>query len=641
MSSPDAVTQATPEAGSLIDTEQAEAALVEHYPRLVRLGYLVLPPSLGRSRRVLRAHALVQRALPRGRGPTRMPDVPGQRGGRGAGGGPGYAFLRGRVLRAALARRSAGLFGRAAFAPLLPRVWGLSLFPRSGGAAELALDQELSALSAPGRAAYVLRTLEQLPDADVRRALVAAGVADPRGALVEADAVAPCGRTAAELLGSPEFDACSLQARPTDLLRRRRHWTAALVSLVAAAVCGTLLGLPADGWGGGDAPAGYADNPAVEAALDPARLTRAGTGDWERSARRDFTVWPARGELTGDKNLLGRALTAWARPGDAVRVSHTPGTATGPPPGPAQLLYAGKLGRSRVVILHDGLRIARYAEPRDGGGDAALDFARVDHAEEGSASAVIVGRGSDKVRYLTAPWVRTAAVRDLLEPAGDARTLQVSEQGVTEALASPVQQRDCKSWTALEVREAGATRLLTDLGELTPARLTSGRPEDPGEVSGTAARQQWSRAACHLTAVRSHGVRSVNSWAYATQRLPEANGSATWVCTRAETWRGTGSRTLAQFQAPGDGAAAIAAKAQDSPACGPRQPRVLAGVLWKSRAGSWYVLAGGSRQLATVTARGDARGSARGGLLAVRTEKGATASLRGTLEDGSAIAALG
>ncbi|WP_461030902.1 hypothetical protein, partial [Streptomyces sparsus] len=50
-----------------VDVERAEAALIEHYPRLVRLGYLVLPASLGRHERTLTAHALVQRALPRGR----------------------------------------------------------------------------------------------------------------------------------------------------------------------------------------------------------------------------------------------------------------------------------------------------------------------------------------------------------------------------------------------------------------------------------------------------------------------------------------------------------------------------------------------------------------------------------------------
>lgn len=50
--------------GPVVDVERAEAALVEHYPRLVRLAYLVLPPGLGRNRRVLTAHSLTQRALP-------------------------------------------------------------------------------------------------------------------------------------------------------------------------------------------------------------------------------------------------------------------------------------------------------------------------------------------------------------------------------------------------------------------------------------------------------------------------------------------------------------------------------------------------------------------------------------------------
>ncbi|MER5836332.1 hypothetical protein ABT116_37330, partial [Streptomyces sp. NPDC002130] len=67
-------------AGPVVDVEQAEAALVEHYPRLVRLVYLVLPPRLGRSRRVLTAHALTQRALPRNRTPA--PVIPAQSTGR-------------------------------------------------------------------------------------------------------------------------------------------------------------------------------------------------------------------------------------------------------------------------------------------------------------------------------------------------------------------------------------------------------------------------------------------------------------------------------------------------------------------------------------------------------------------------------
>ncbi|HBF85832.1 MAG TPA: hypothetical protein DD420_39705, partial [Streptomyces sp.] len=49
---------------------------------------------------------------------------------------------------------------------------------------------------------------------------------------------------------------------------------------------------------------------------------------------------------------------------------------------------------------------------------------------------------------------------------------------------------------------------------------------------------------------------------------------------------------------------AVAARAEDSPDCGSRRPRVLAGVLWKSDAGRWYVLAAGSRQFTSVSATG-------------------------------------
>ncbi|MDA5286844.1 hypothetical protein NOD94_040785, partial [Streptomyces sp. Isolate_45] len=64
--------------------EQAEAVLVEHYPHLVRLAYVTLPDSLGRHTRVLLAHRVVQRALPRAGG---GPD-PGGAGGPDSPGGP-------------------------------------------------------------------------------------------------------------------------------------------------------------------------------------------------------------------------------------------------------------------------------------------------------------------------------------------------------------------------------------------------------------------------------------------------------------------------------------------------------------------------------------------------------------------------
>ncbi|MEU9475174.1 hypothetical protein [Streptomyces sp. NPDC048191] len=618
-----------------VDVEQAEAALVEHYPRLVRIAYLVLPPGLGRGRRVLTAHALAQRALPRGRG--QQPVIPAQASARE--GDPGYAFLRERVLRTALeaARPRKGLPRLSQLPPLLPQVWGLRLFPRSGGADELALDQRLSALPGPARAAYVLRGLEQLSDAEIRELLTAVGVDDPGGALAAANGVP----TQPALLSSPEFDPCLLQARPTDLMRRRQHTKAALAAAAALAVCGALVALPSDGWGpdGAAAPA-YAGNPAAEAALDPARLIRVSPADWESAARTDFSVWPARGPLTGDTALLRRALAVWARPGATVRVSATPGTQTGGPAGPPQLLYAGRVDNARVVMLYDGLRIARYAEPVDGTEGAALDLARADGASGAEASALVLGRTDGNVRYLTAPWVRKAASRDLMKPDSAATALTVTD-GITAPLASPaLQPGGCTSWTVLQLTDASGTEVSTDLGELIPAHLTAGRPGSRGGASGADGRRAWAPFACSLQAERSAGVRSVNAWTFADQPLPDGTGAAEWVCTRAETWRGDGSGALAQFRTPGGPVGAVVAKGTDPRACGPRAPHVLAGVLWKSAAGHWYLLAAGSKDTASIQAGGGVTAAGQGQFLVARAKQGARASLKGTLVDGRTISGL-
>ena len=619
--------------------ERVEAAPAEHYARLARIAYLVLAPSPGRNRRVLSAHRLALRALAGGRGPD-----PGR----------AYAHLRLRVLRCALdtgmPRFRFARPHRAQWPPLVPLVWGLRLFPHSCGVEGLAMEQALAGVSGPCRAAHVLRGLEGLDDAEVCRVLDAAGVADPPAALREADTLtAPHA-----LLSSPEFDPCSLQVRPTDPVRRRRRGRALLAGAGALLVCGTLLLMPGDGLGGPTAASAppYSRHHTAERALDPSALGRVPDGLWQGSTRRDFTVWPTRGDRRGDTRLLGRALAAWARPGAAVAVSATPGTPDGPPMGPPQLLYAGELGVAAVVLFHDGLRVVRYAEARnaDPSGGAALDFARVDGADEAAASALVVERRAGRIRYLTAPWVREAGLRDLLAPDAAARPLPRDRHGVTDPLTRPGATAgggaDCRSWQALQLWDGASARLMTDLGELTPVRLTSGTPSAPHDVAGRTERESWARTACLLSALRSSGVRSVNSWAYAAQPLPEGSGTARWVCTRAETWRGTGSRVLAQFQAPSaqpPGSrppGAVAARAEDSPACGARAPRVLAGVLWRSDDGRWYVLAAGSPQFTSLTATGGVRGRADGRLLALPARKGDRPRLDGLLTDGSRVGAL-
>ena len=194
-------------------------------------------------------------------------------------------------------------------------------------------------------------------------------------------------------------------------MRRRQHLKAALAAAAAVAVCGALLGLPGDGWApdGAAAPA-YAQNPAAEAALDPARLIKVPAAAWKSSARTDFSVWPARGDLTGDSRP---AAPRPRRLGPPRRDRPGLGDPRHPVRRPRRPAPAAVRGRrsttARVVILYDGLRIVRYAEPKDGTSGAALDFARVDGATGAEADAVVLDRADGNVRYLTAPWVRRAA----------------------------------------------------------------------------------------------------------------------------------------------------------------------------------------------------------------------------------------
>lgn len=192
--------------------------MVERYARLVRLAHLVLPPALGRHRRVLLAHGVVQRALPgltTGRGQVPVPD--------GSTDPVGYAWVRGQVLSAALAfEHRPRLWPRRlppprALRPGLPAVWGLRFFPRAGGTEELALDRVLAEVSAPARAAFALDALEELGTEDVAALLAAAGVADPEAALKEAAGVrARTGEAAGVLLASQEFDPARCRpGRPT------------------------------------------------------------------------------------------------------------------------------------------------------------------------------------------------------------------------------------------------------------------------------------------------------------------------------------------------------------------------------------------------------------------------------------------
>ncbi|MVO85259.1 hypothetical protein GPA10_10960 [Streptomyces sp. p1417] len=636
---------------------QAETALVDQYTGLVRLAYLILPVTLSRHRRVLLAHALVQRALPGMWRFTRRDTaarVPAQRGGDGS---PGSGWLLLRVLRAALAheRRPRGWPKRLppprALRVMLPVVWGLRLFPRAGGVDEVALGQACGQVCPAARAAFVLRRLDGMADVQIEELLVAAGadkVQDALRASYRLEEVA--GKAAEALLRSREFDACSVQTRPTDLVRRRRRvrlfWIAMSLAVLSALV---LTGLEARG-GGQSAPAAQ---PTGARAND---LVRVPAQEWSDTARVDFTAWPARGARTDDRALLTRALAAWSSPPRGTEVTSAPATDTAPPGRSPQLLYAGDVDGRTVVLFHDGERVVHYGEPLPGKGGPhpSLHFARADNSGVTTSAALAVHRGDGRVRYLTAPWIAETQTRDLLRPDSPNRPLKVSPDGLTAPVRGPVAGGSCDTWPVLWLRSSSRivekhAFLLSDLGGLLPVHLSytplpgNGVPaRQPREVISPLALRSWARTACRLPELGS-GARSVNVWDFAEQDLPESAGQAVWSCARTTTWRGPG-QVLLQFAAPatGDrGAARVVARARSTAACGRFGQHVVASTTWRADSGKRYVLAAGSREVTGIDTSGDVRASASGRTLAKPVPKGARVEVRARLSTGGTLAPVG
>lgn len=634
---------------------EAETVLVEQYGELVRLAHLVLPATLGRHRRVLVAHSLVQRTLPRVRSTHPVPAVPAPRAEGPARFSAEWA-LTVAVLRGALA------YGRGArpwpvrYLPRLPLVFGLRLFPRSGGADELALAQRLSGVSAAARAAFLLCVVHGLAESAVRDLLESAGATDPDEALRAAAALGAdadeCGTTAA-LLTSQEFDACALQASPTDLLRRRRRVRVALGACAVAVISAvTLVTTTSAGSGAPSRPPA----PVAAPALRPAALLRTPATTWDNTSRVDFTAWPVRGDRAHDDALLGRALTAWAGPSAGTRVTLAAATSGAAPTTPPRLLFAGRVGDRSVVLLHGGQRLARYTEPASDAAEGELTVSRADDSDVTTAAAVAVGTGAGgTVRYLLAPWVAEARTRDLLKPDVLARPLAVSKDGVTAPVPSVPSGGGCDGAPVLQLRSSERIAehhafLLAGVGALSPVHLTytplpgHGAPaRQPREATGPAALLAWAHQACGLGRLGANGVRAVNAWDFARQRLPGAGGDAVWTCAREDTWRGTGAVTvsLRTSRDRGDAPGRVVARVASTALCSRFGQHVVAATEWRSPDGHAYVLAAGSRAVSRIALTGDVRTAKSGNTLAVPAPDRARFGVRARLATGEDLAGVG
>ncbi|MEW2527056.1 hypothetical protein [Streptomyces sp. NPDC047071] len=632
--------------------ERTEATLVDRYAHLVRLAYLTLPPELGRHRKVLVAQALVQRALPRLPAAALLPRQ------RADGAAAEADWLYARVLRSALAydRRPRGWPARIppprALRPRLPVVWGLRLTPHAGGAEEIALSRMLAEAPPAARAVLALRCGDDMPDERVRELLLAVGEKDPDAALAAADDLrAQAGTDARTLLGSAEFDACSVRTRPTDLLRRRhRVRLGCLVAAVTA--CGTVLTVSSSPSG---PPEDARTRPDRAPRVTPAQLLHTSSATWADTARVDFTAWPARGGRTDDDALLARALDTWAAPSPGTAVAATRDTAPAPPTRGTRLLYAGDVDGRAVVLLHDGDLVVRYSEPLDSPGRPSLDVARTDETGVTTAAALVVARHDGAVRYLTAPWIAEAQTRDLLRPDTPGRPLHTTKDGITDPVDTPGTAGACSGLPVLQLRSSVRivekhAFLVTDLGGLTPTHLSytpsphSGAPaRQPREATGPAALTAWARTACELRALRDDGVRAVNLWDFAEQDLPERGGRAVWSCTRVSTWAGPGDIQV-HLRPPARTATAparLVARDRSTAACSRFGQHVVASTAWTTDSGRRYVLAVGSRDIRRLTVTGDARATEDGNTLAVRAPEGARVAVRGRTEEGASVAAVG
>ncbi|WP_018657945.1 hypothetical protein [Actinomadura flavalba] len=545
-----------------------------HYRRLVRLAYLVLPGDLEPEDRLAAAHRIVHRAAPQ-----ELTDET-------------YPAARDRVLRRALrgpGRRRARLGPWLRARPAAPRDDDLRL---TGG---------LAALTPGQRAAFVLRHVEELPPEATHVRLSTLGVPDPAGALAAADALGgeQPAQDAATRFARPPLDPtiARLSAAP-----RRSRLPLGLGAVAAALVVLAGLAVATGGLGGDGARTAFGDT----------RLERPATvaaGTWRRTTRLDLHAWNPRGAGTGDAELTGAAVRAWrADPG-------------GPPAERPSLLYAGELDGRRIVLLHDGRRVARRTGAR-------LETFPAGRTLPGGASPLELAPG----RYLVPPWVTGVRTAEL---AGTARWRTVPVRG---GVTAPIPAAGGRCWRGpvLQLRQPeiahGRPYTMTDLGALTSANLLYQPPPPapvrrlgPHQIDGEPeARPEgfalWARLGCTAaapTTLRERAdVESATAFEFWAGRLPDGGGTGRWVCVRYAFTDGGSAVRAVLLDARGGTVTGARSGTWD---CSRLARDVASGAWWRSPQGRWHYLAAGSRRVTVLAARGPfARPAVAGGLLTAR-----------------------
>ncbi|WP_339154054.1 hypothetical protein [Actinomadura luteofluorescens] len=477
------------------ETPPAESA----YGELVRMAYFVLP---GRGKRVYRL-AIARRIVDSTARGTRDRSA------------AGHARRRTRVLRRALRPSRRLQIGLGPWLRALP-----ARLP------DPALTAALSRLDPHVRVAYVLRNVEGMPRYAVRDQLIELRVRDPWPVIRAAEAVeVPEPRRADRF--EPEL------LRP---VRTRSVLPLAAAVFLTAALVGALLLTEREG--------------AREASARGLGLVAAAPDAWTRGAR-SLDVWPARGELAGDRAFGRRAAAAWAAAPEGRR----------PESGVAQLLYAGQVDGAPLAVMRSGGRLARYASGR-------LDVAAIG---ADPSAPIALGGG----RYLLAPWD--------VRPETFAGGRLATSGGVT----APVRPgTGCGRGPLFHlgprtVGDLGGPRAAV-LGYRAPDRRPGG-PDRPA-VLGRSARSFWKRLACAVPAP-SRPVSAATAFDFWSGTLPHGGKRADWACTRLAYADG-GAAAFATL---------LGAQNLATGACDVRRP--VSGTWWRAPSDGWYYLAAAGRGL--------------------------------------------
>jgi len=563
------------------------------YDSLVFVAFQATATRLGRHRRVLIAHSVVQG----------LPQLPSTDSAPAA-----FGVVVKEALQADEGRRWV-------------RIRGLRFFPVTDALEPLQFEEALRSVPPEVRVAWALLQRGGFDRVTVLRILQDVGFPRAAAVLEAADAV--------PVDADQVFDPCAVRLAPDWETRPRRRWVLAL-PLVLIAGCLAAWGFAPDS----AAP----PVPVVKAA---AGLTAAPADLWRRTSKLDFSAWPARGELSRDEALQDRVWTLWQR---GENVTGAAGTATVVPAQRPSMLYAGHFGDALVAILYDGIRVGRYTETA---GVGSLRLERVDSADLMTSAAVVVDRSAAGTQYLLAPWTAAAAVRDLAVPAAASRPLSV-EEGVTAAI--PNGPAGCRSRMALELRSSPAVAekhafVLADLGDTIPAHLTymplpnRGTARAPREVLSADARRSWALHACGLDAWHNQATRLVNSWSFAAQALP-TGGVARWACVRVDSWSGQG-RAAVRLELP-SGPAQEVAELTATSSCGRFAQNVVATTIWRSPARENYLLAAGSRHVTRLFLQTNHGSLTAAGPIAVKLQPGTkVTAVRGKLDNGKSVNGVG